>query len=70
MTDQTAPQRLPAGAPGSGQLDLQAAVNYVTEHREDDERIGKALRRVANEGTPGEIAGFAAALVALIREAK
>lgn len=70
MTDQTAPQRLPAGAPGSRQLDLQAAVNYVTEHREDDERIGKAVRRVANEGTPGEIAGFAAALVALIRETK
>ncbi len=68
MADQTTPQPLPARAPGSRRLDLQAAVNYAKEHREDDERIGKALRRVANEGTPEEIAGFTAALVALIRQ--
>ena len=68
MADRTAPQPLPAGAPGSRRLGLQAAVKYVREHREDDERIGKALRRVASEGSPEEIAGFMAALVVLIRK--
>ena len=70
MPDQTAPQPVPETPSGSKSLDLQTAVAYVQEHRYDDEKIGKALRKVVNEGTPEEIAGFTAALVALIRKSR
>ena len=70
MPDQTDSQPVPETPPGSKSLDLQSAVNYVKEHKDDDGKIGKALRKVANEGTPEEIAGFTAALIALVRESK
>ena len=68
VLDQTDSQPVPETPSGSRQLDLQTAVAYVREHRYDDAKIGKALRKVANEGTPEEIAGFTAALMALIRQ--
>ena len=49
-------------------LDLQRALSYVAARRDDDRVVGNALRRVANEGTPGEIAGFKAGFVELIRQ--
>ena len=70
MPDQTVSQPVPETASGSRPLDLQSAVNYVTEHRDDDGKIGKALRKVVTEGTPDEVAGFTGALVALIRQPK
>ena len=70
MPDQTDSQPVPETTSGSKSLDLQSAVNYVKEHKDDDGKIGKALRKVANEGTPEEIAGFTAALMALIRAPK
>ena len=70
MPDQTVSQPVPETASGSRPLDLQSAVKYVTEHKADDGKIGKALRKVVTEGTPEEIAGFTAALVALIRQPK
>ena len=48
--------------------DVQAVVSFVREHIHDDKAVGRALRRVARRGTPGEIAGFIAALVDLLRE--
>ena len=47
-------------------LDLQSALEYVAVRRSDDKIVGKALRRVVNEGTPAEIAGFTAGLVKLL----
>ncbi len=52
----------------SRSLDLQRALNYVAARSDDDRIIGKALRQVVNEGTLGEIAGFTAGLVELIRQ--
>ena len=68
--DQTVsePKREPETASGAKPLDLQRAFNYVATHRDNDEKVGKALRKVAKEGTPGEIAGFTAALIDLIRQ--
>ncbi len=68
MPNQTVSQPLPETPSGSKPLDLQSAVNYVAMHKDNDKEIGRALRKVANEGTPEEIAGFTAALIALIRQ--
>ena len=70
--DQTVsePERAPETASGAKPLDLQGAVDYVTMHKDNDESIGKALRKVVHQGTPGEVAGFTAALVALLQQPK
>ena len=47
---------------------IQDVVSYVQDHIHDDKAIGRALRRVAHKGTAGDIAGFTAALVDLLRE--
>ena len=70
MPDQTDSQPVPETLSEPKPLDLQGAVNYVAMHKDNNEKIGKALRKVANEGTPEEIAGFTAALIALIRQPK
>lgn len=62
------PERPPETASGPKPLDLQGAVGYVTMHKDDDEQIGKALRRVVHQGTPEEVAGFTAALVKLLQQ--
>ena len=49
-------------------LDIAAALRYVADRSDDDRIVGKALRKVVNDGTRGEIAGFTAGLVDLIRE--
>lgn len=51
-------------------LDLQSALEYVSVRRSDDKIVGKALRRVVNEGTPAEIAGFTAGLVKLLGQSE
>ena len=48
--------------------DIQKVVAYVREHIQDDKAIGRALRRVVRKGTAGDIAGFSAALVDLLRD--
>ena len=58
--DETIEPKRPKG------LDLQRALEYVAVHSSDDKIVGKALRRVVNEGTPAEIAGFTAGLVELL----
>ena len=47
--------------------DIEAVVSYVQAHIDDDKAIGRAIRRVVRKGTPGEVAGFMAALVDLLR---
>ena len=49
-------------------LDLQRALDYVREHRGDDRIVGRALRRLVNEGSIGEIAAFTASLIELLRQ--
>lgn len=51
-------------------LDLQSALEYVAVRRSDDKIVGKALRRVVNEGTPAEIAVFTAGLFELLRQSE
>ena len=51
-------------------VNLSQALAYLAEHKDDDEKVGKALRRVVNKGTMGEIAIFTAALIDYIREPK
>ena len=46
---------------------LQAVLSYVEEHIDNDARVGRALRRVVNKGTPGEIHEFAGKLIDLLR---
>ena len=48
--------------------DIQDVVAYMRERIHDDKAIGRALRRVVHKGTAGQVAGFTAALVDLLRE--
>ena len=43
-------------------------VDYLREHRDDDRRVGSAIRRVINKGTDGQISAFLAAVVDCLRE--
>lgn len=49
-------------------LDLQLALDYMVDHKDDDRILGAALRRVVNKGTRGQIAAFMAALIDELRE--
>ena len=49
-------------------LNLQRALDYVAERKEDDAIVGRAFRRIANEGTPAETAAFIAAMLDLMRQ--
>ena len=49
-------------------LDLQQALDYLAEHKNDDKSIGVALRRVVNKGTRGQIAAFTSALIDQLRQ--
>ena len=60
--DGTREPELPKG------LDLQSALEYVAVRRSDDKIVGKALRRVVNEGTIAEIAAFTAGLLELLKQ--
>ena len=51
----------------TGDHDIRKVVSYVEEHIDDDQAVGRALRRVVRKGTTGEIAGFSAALIDLLR---
>jgi ADP-ribosylglycohydrolase len=51
-------------------LDLQRALDYIAEHKDDDKSIGVALRRVVNKGTTGQIAAFTSALIDYIRQSE
>ncbi len=56
------------GAESPEPHNVQEVVAYAQAHIHDDRVIGRALRRVARKGTAGQIAGFTAALVDLLRE--
>lgn len=47
--------------------DIQDVVAFAREHIHDDKAIGRALRKVVRKGTAGQVAGFTAALVDLLR---
>ena len=49
-------------------LDLQAALHYMEERKDDDRSVGAALRRVVSKGTPGQIAAFTSALIDILRK--
>ena len=55
-----------SGQPPS--LDLQRALDYMAERKDDDRALGVALRRVVYKGTPGQIAAFTAALIDELRK--
>ena len=71
--DTATPNTISETSPRSSQdkeLDLPQALAFLAEYKDDDEKVGKALRRVVNKGTTGEIAAFTAALIDHIREPK
>ena len=68
MVSQMAPRGL-SGAEESS-LNLQRAIDYVVQHKDDDRVVGLALRRVVNRGTPGQIAAFTAALIDCLRQSR
>ena len=47
--------------------DIRDVVAYVAKHIDDDQAVGKALRRVVRKGTTGQVAAFNAALIDLLR---
>ena len=47
--------------------DIRDVVSYVEKHIDDDRVVGRALRRVVRKGTTGQVAGFSAALIDLLR---
>lgn len=47
--------------------DVRDVVAYVEKHIDDDQVVGRALRRVVRKGTTGQIAAFSAALIDLLR---
>ena len=64
--DNTLPEK--EMAQKSGSLNLKRAVDYVREHRDNDQIVGKALRRVVSEGSIGEIAVFTASLIDILQQ--
>ena len=51
----------------SGTHDIRDVVAYVEKHIDDDQAVGRALRRVVRKGTTGQVAAFNAALIDLLR---
>ncbi len=49
-------------------LDLQGALRYVQERKDDDKAVGAALRRVVKNGTTGQIATFTSVLIDELRK--
>ena len=47
--------------------DIRDVVAYVEKHIDDDQVVGRALRRVVRKGTTGQVAAFNAALIDLLR---
>ena len=47
--------------------DIRDVVAYVEKHIDDDQIVGRALRRVVRKGTTGQVAAFNAALIDLLR---
>ena len=69
------PCRRGSGTPPSGEVPrrsgprgIQETVAHVSAHIEDNDLVGRALRRVVNKGSPEEILEFTAALIRLLRE--
>lgn len=50
------------------QPDIEAMINYLEDHNYSDLDIGRAIRRVANKCTTGQIGAFLAILIDRIRE--
>ena len=58
---------------GEKTLDLDAAISWIRDHIESDERdreVGRTLRRVVEKGTRGQIASFVVSLIDLLHDAK
>lgn len=51
----------------AGTHDIRDVVSYVEKHIDDDRAVGRALRRVVQKGTTGQVAAFNAALIDLLR---
>ena len=51
----------------TGTQDIRDVVAYVEKHIDDDQAVGRALRRVVRKGTTGQVAAFNAALIDLLR---
>ena len=51
----------------TGSQDIRDVVAYVEKHIDDDQAVGRALRRVVRKGTTGQVAAFNAALIDLLR---
>ena len=51
----------------TGTHDIRDVVAYVEKHIDDDQVVGRALRRVVRKGTTGQVAAFSAALIDLLR---
>ena len=47
---------------------IQETVSHVSAHFDDNDLVGRALRRVVNKGAPEETLEFTAALIRLLRE--
>ncbi len=62
-SEMTRSEDLSAISKRDSSLDLQLALDYMIEHKDNDRSLGAALRRVVDKGTPGQIAAFIAALV-------
>ena len=59
-----------ASRPAKAPFELQKALDYLDKNKDNDERIGKLIRRVVNKGSPGEIGGFVAALIDTLRQSE
>ena len=51
-------------------LNLSMVLSYVEEYIDDDEGVGRMLRQVVSEGTPGEIYEFVGKLIDLLRQSR
>lgn len=51
-------------------LNLQRALDYIAEHKDDDRMVGAALRRVVDKGTTGQIAAFTSVLIDYLRQSE
>ena len=54
--------------PSEPQPDIEAMIGYLEKHRYADEDVGRAIRRVAQKCTSGQMAAFLAVLIERLRQ--
>ena len=65
------PRNSRARSPGlehSRSINVRASLSYAQNHAGSDEQIGRILRQVVREGTPGQIFEFVSKLIDIVRE--